>query len=559
MRIRELPPLRHSVEIQTPMNRYFRWSTDESDPSNVPIGLRHSDTMPGGYENLDVTLARRPASDYSDLERLSTIQVRDAGGTVVGEYRLERTPRVSGDQMAISPSAVGWQAALDDNKSASMVYLGRDLDAWGPVGSARKIAVLAASRVTTDSAVNRDSGGAPALRMSLQGPWANGIECDAVYDAGPGNLIAQLGWSRTSESDAASQPSATFEFQGGVMTSDSLAGLTGTGDLHVAINDGETDHVYTAPTAARYGLFLWRFTGANATASEYTSSVMDVYVVGDHGLAITGTGGTAGILASNVVRHAVGTWAPLLQTTSESVAASDFVIPHAAFREPTTASEIIRQVTRFGLQDWAVWADKTFYWYPRGQPVSLLRKAGLARAWRARVGPSGLEETGPQIDRVWESILVQYQDVDGSTRTVGPPGSGADTESSVLKDSDPGNPANELGIVRRDLLSMGVGTAGSAIEVGRRFLEQTRLLDTSGRARIVGHVENDRGALFPFSSMRAGDTITFVDAADTSPRRIVRTDKDYTARACGVDLDAPPEGLSALLERLGVVLVPLGL
>ena len=51
----------------------------------------------------------------------------------------------------------------------------------------------------------------------------------------------------------------------------------------------------------------------------------------------------------------------------------------------------------------------------------------------------------------------------------------------------------------------------------------------------------------------------FVDAADTSARKIVRTDKDYDTRTCTLDLDAPPEGLQQLLERLGVVLVPLGL
>jgi hypothetical protein len=50
-----------------------------------------------------------------------------------------------------------------------------------------------------------------------------------------------------------------------------------------------------------------------------------------------------------------------------------------------------------------------------------------------------------------------------------------------------------------------------------------------------------------------------VDAADTSERRVVRTEKDHSSRTCSVDLDAPPQGLEALLERLGVVLVPLGI
>ena len=45
--------------------------------------------------------------------------------------RLERAPRVSGDQMAVSPAAVGWQAHLEDDKSAVEIYVDRDLIALG--------------------------------------------------------------------------------------------------------------------------------------------------------------------------------------------------------------------------------------------------------------------------------------------------------------------------------------------------------------------------------------------------------------------------------------------
>ena len=173
-------------------------------------------------------------------------------------------------------------------------------------------------------------------------------------------------------------------------------------------------------------------------------------------------------------------------------------------------------------------------------------------------GPSQLEETGPQVERIWESVIVQYQDVDGSTKTVGPVGSGADTETDDLKDDDPDNPANKLGITRRDLLVMGIGTAASATEVGRRFLEESKLLDSSGRARLIGHVQDSHGVWHPYSHVRAGDTISFVDSSDTSYQADRPDRQDPRRPTCSVDLDAPPEGLQALLERLGVVLVPLG-
>src|SRR5690606_35941388 len=134
-------------------------------------------------------------------------------------------------------------------------------------------------------------------------------------------------------------------------------------------------------------------------------------------------------------------------------------------------------------------------------------------------------------------------------------GSGADTESDALADSDPENPANQLGLPRHEVLSMGTATAASATEIGRRFLEQAKVLDRSGRARLVGHVEDEHGILHPYSHVRAGDRIVFTDAHDTSPRRVVRAEHNDDERSVSVDLDAPPQGLDALLERLDVVLV----
>ena len=107
--VREGPPLRQHIEAITPSGRHYRWGEDEPRPENVFADLRHSSTMPGGYESCEVTLPRKPGVDYSDLERLTTLRVIGAGGQVDGEYRLERAPRVSrgsdGDQ-----SAGGWVA-----------------------------------------------------------------------------------------------------------------------------------------------------------------------------------------------------------------------------------------------------------------------------------------------------------------------------------------------------------------------------------------------------------------------------------------------------------------
>ena len=120
--VRDRPSLRESIEITTPSGNRYRWGDDEDSPANVPSGERFSDTMPGGFAEHEAVLPRKASVDYADLERLSTITRYDAAGGVIWQGRLERAPKVSGDQMAISPSAVGWQAHLEDDKSASMIY-----------------------------------------------------------------------------------------------------------------------------------------------------------------------------------------------------------------------------------------------------------------------------------------------------------------------------------------------------------------------------------------------------------------------------------------------------
>lgn len=523
---------------------------DEPRAENVPSGLRFSSTMPGGHESSDVTLARKPGVDYSDVQRFSTSRVIGAGGYVAWEGRLEAAPRVSGDQMAISPSAVGYQAHLDDDKSASIIYLDAAIDRWTGASSGRRLALIAAHFNPMDPVTQpNQTTGAPTLEEGFDdNPWTTSGEpiVEALYDAGAGNRIGRLlaAWAKGGNVDSANVNwhwDAILSSDDLLTTIDATANLRGTGPGSVDLS---------ASGGRRFASLRHFLATSNVGASGKRFAIYWtlIRVLGDHGLTLRNS---TGLLASDIVAHAVGRWAPLLNfTLGETITSSSFVIPHLAFYDPTTASEIINQATRFGLQDWAVWDDKTFYWAPRGT---------FGRKWRARIAPAQLSETGASADQLWESIVVQYQDVDGSTRTVGPPGSGVDTEDATLKDVDPENPANQLGIVRRALLQMGISTAAGAIEVGRRFLEEQKALNTSGQAQLVGHVTDDRGVAHPAWRVRAGDQISFVDAADSSYRRVVRADYGDDARTCTIDLDAPPEGLQALLERLGVVLAPLGI
>lgn len=547
--VRERPPLRRFIEAEAPNGRRYRWAQDEPNPANAFSALRHSNAMPGGFESMDAVLPRKPGIEYSDLDRLSTLRVMKPGGGVVSETRLERAPRASGSQRSISPSAVGWQAHLEDNKAATLIGRDADLSRWQGPAVQRKINLLGSSIDVDDPATTPDATtGAPSVDTGFDGAWARAHRSEAWYDAGSLNRIGALYYAWKRNGSGVNNADANWDWLAFLSSDDVLSSSQSSGSLRAAGPDAGT---LTATASYRFAMLHLAYAAAAGADGQHYAVYWRPVVYGDHGLPVQGTEPNAGLLASDIEAYAIGKWAPRLNfIAGETILPSSFVIPHLALIDPTTAAEIIKQAIRFELRDWAVWENRTYYSNDRG---------ARGRSWRARVAPAELSETGPQVDRLYESVVVQFSDVDGTAKTVGPPGSGADTEDSQLKDSDPENPANKLGITRRALLQMGTATAASAIQTGVAFLLAQKDLDTSGQAKIVGFVEDDRGVVHPYDDVRGGDSIVFTDAADPSPRRIVKADCDHKSATATIDLDSPPEGMAALLERLGVVLIPLGL
>jgi hypothetical protein len=553
------PPLQLAIDVATPDGlSHSRWALDEHDPQNVPSGLSFSSTMPGGFETMSCVLPRKPWIDYGDLAEFSTTTVYGAGGRVGWQGRLQTAPRTSGDRMSISPGAVGWQAALSDDKSARMIYIDTSQAQWQGMSAQRKINLVATLSVEDPNVIADTTTGQPALGTMITSPWttgrisegwynAHGIALGALYyawkrrDGNTDNTLANWRW----ETDLSIDDVATTTDTSGSLR----AAGPGTGVLPAATGATNRTWAYvqtffnlgvTADSGIERGIY-WTFLG----------------VVGNHGLTIQGsltaTGGI-GVLASDVVQHAVQTWAPelaLSRAGQSTIEATTFIIPQLAFLDPTTAGAIITEALKYELLDW---------WVDEGPTFNLASAANHGKDWRAYVGPSGLQETGPQVDRMCNRVVVPYNDVTGVTRTVGPTGSSANTIDDSLADQDPSNPVTAAGleIYPASFPNIGVSTPAAAIKVGQAFLIQQRALSTAGQATIVGHVQDDRGVLFPAWVMRAGDRITFVDAHDPVPRRIVKAQYSDDTKACQIDLDSPPQALQALLARMAGVIAPLG-
>lgn len=556
LRIREHPPLGLNHEAETPSGRFYRWGKDEPRPENNPSSHSFSTTMPGGFDQESVTLPRKPGVDYSDLERLTTLRAVGAGGEIASETRLERAPRTSGDQFSIGPEAKGWIAHTEDNSSAAEIYIDRELSAWQGMSNARKLALLKAGWAVGDFGVDTDPSSAlPSLTFNIDGNFPKKT-IEAWFDAGPGMRIASVRWERISRSNVgAGSPNSSFGFYVGVAANDLGEGGENTADQHTAGEDSDPASVFTPTTPARWARMDWEYPLANDDAFNYASYVRRPVIIGDHGLALLGTSPELGVLAADVVANAISRWAPLLRYTTGptgTIRPSVFVIPHLSFKDKTTTLAMIEGANRYELRDYAVWENRTFHYHEWGD---------RGRKWRTRVAPSQLTETGPTVERLRNGAIVQWQDVDRSTKTAGPIGSGCDIEDETLEDRDPENSANQRGIRRwgPPIDMGGVSVESEAIRVGALYLKRLKETDTSGQMQLVATVEDAHGIVRPASQVRAGDTIVPVDASDTRERRIIRTSYNADTLTNTVDLDAPPDGTPDLLAQLGVSIADLGL
>jgi len=231
-----------------------------------------------------------------------------------------------------------------------------------------------------------------------------------------------------------------------------------------------------------------------------------------------------------------------LRTTGESLEDDGYVIPQAWFSDPGPMSTVVQELTKYGLYDWFVFGERLFQF----------RKPGTyGRRWQAYAGPSELREAGLDGERLWEQIIVSYQDVDGSTRTVGPPGSGAHVEEAGLRITDPDHPAVKADITRKDVLALqGISTPARATEAGERWLKEANELSRSGSCNLKHYILDDCAVFRPASQVQPGDHVRFPDSSDGSYRKIVAVDYDHDTRTAACTLDAPPEGYKALLERM---------
>jgi hypothetical protein len=552
----EHPPSKLAVIVKaqdgTPIGR---WAEDESKVENVLGDATKAGEMPGGHTESSQILARDPKQSYPDLALFARLEWQGAGGEVLWSGGTRQEPQSSGDTTSIEVKALGDKQFLEDDEEVlGPGFIDGDMTKLGDPSAARKASELTkAEKINIDAQVQLLPAGTPTPGeaepfipvAAISQAWAefNNNEAkepstaESWYDSGGipiGSVILDFlavkgmgGWVSQVEASA-----------DGVALAEELHNFAGTSASNVEME----------VAVGRFFLMLRTYyPSAWAALSNSEAQWRNIKVRGRDDLTLQGTWPNVGFTAKQML-PSIAALAGL--TTEDELLEDDgFVIPQAWFSDPATPMSKLVEVTKYGLLDWFVFEHQLLQYRVPGT---------YGRKWRLASGASAPKNSGPDASRVWDALMVTWQDTDGTTKRAGRPGSGAQFEDSRLQILDPRNAAVAAGRPRRKLLALnGLCEAGPAIRTGQRFLEEAANLDQSGEATITGYCQDSYGIWWPAAYVQPGDWAA--DPGTQNYRKITSASYAHASKTASVSLSAPPEGLGALEARFNARLIERGL
>ncbi len=551
--LREHPPDRMAIRISDPKTgqTIARLSEDEADLSNVINSIGYDSEMQGGSKTLKGNLGRDPRVPWSDLPAYADVTVYSDGVEELWWGRVEKLQGAEGDRTGVDLEAVGHIAALEDDKAClGLGFIDADQSKWGEQSvERRKQLIEAGIKLEANTSFGFGSMEDEAEPPSILNDFSGVIAAPGKTEAGEADYdsagvdIGQVLY----DFRVLNVPDSNFDSTMALGTTDTF------GTVEVGTDHNGTTALQQQVTAPGPGyrfarlrdLFNGGFEGSmtNLFAWQY------LRVLARTGLALQGTWPNVGYTAKQMLGYAIPRYS-YLEARDEDLEDDGFVIPHAWFSDPGDLATVVKELTKFGLLDWFIY---------EGKRLQLRYPGTYGRYWQAAPGASELKETGLDANRLWRSIVVAFQDVDGSTKYVGPPGSGAHIEDARLEITDPDHPAVRAEMVRQDLLVMkGFGDVPTAVKIGVNWLEEANELSHAGECNLRGWVMSDKGVWYPTSHVKAGDHVRF-PGRDSSYRKITAAPYERDERNTHCTLDAPPEGIAALEERFQVELKSWGL
>jgi len=533
-----------------------RWAGDAPDASGIPQGGKLSNSAPGGHRTASLTLLRDPRQDWPDLELVDEIKAYGRTkplGRNAFEGQTAHFPSELGDGVSIGVNAVGNQVLLDEDETWKALYVALGFEGWGEAPLARRQFLASGGGLQQRIPLSTTNGGLvwdPPTGASL----SVFEETDAIYSAPAGLPIRKVGYRGTRKGDWSNFESpALWHAINEELKEASFNSLT-------LDNTARTTEL---ATARRYLMLRAIVTVAHSPAAGVQQSFDRLAVYGDHGLPlIDWKPGVElfGVYAHDVLGHMLSSAAPELKYRIAGdgtiIPNTNFVIPHLAFPEAGKVSEAILKLNAYFLNNFGVWDDKEFHWRP-WDPTRLTWKCKIQGG--AHWAPAGRQALG-----LLNGIVVEYNDVQGRRRTVGPPESECDFESELLRVNDPSNPYTARGRRRWGVLQVDLPLAfdSTAVQVGYvKLLEQQRP-QRSGTLEVrplgPGHipqVEHPTAGPMPVWAMRAGDYAELDGWPEPEPFRVIEAEYDETTKTLRAQLDTASSRLSAIMERVGVRMI----
>lgn len=533
--------------------RKLRFGGDAAGAYRQATQIKFQTALPGGHGPGTIVVPRADWWDQSSAAMLSAVTVVDGAGRNVYEGRVSGATQP--DTTHVEIQTEGWAKSLEDDETAAMIFVDRDLGAWGDPSNQRQINLvgggfksqMGSSEVTTDLAT-----GNPCLKMRFDHLETILMRQESVY-YGQGIPLKRVYY------DVINHDNPTLNNMGSVqwsqyveLWSDDVATtvVATTGDQ---LPNPDTAYLTTTTEDARYVALTHEWAGATANAGgDWTIDWRKLAVYGNHGLPLAGPD-PGGLYVSDIVKYAVGRWAPALRFGPDSVeTTTNYAVPHSVFKDPTTAKEMVESLVLLGSNsfyplDWFVYDERRF---------NLKSPGKYGRTWRLRRDEGAKSSSdGPDASNRINGVRVQYDPGDGSQRSVGPSGSNSTSETSVLAVSDPNHPANRAGLRKWRNYQAGITDSEGATVIGKVILAEANRDDWRGSITVSGD-QRDSGVPTPCYMIRSGDQVVVEDDQDTRTRRVIATDYDSRRKnEMQISVGQRPDRLDTLLARAGVSLM----
>lgn len=495
-----------------------------------------------GFESASITTDRDPRLQYSAPRRLQEMKITGAGGFSLHEGRVSKVPASRNDDV----SSAGWWDALKDNSGVSEVYVDRAMERWQGMTSARQATFLAANYSPIDGAAQNGN-----IKLTLANlPWTSpGLPVTSMLYVGPpGASLGSISCAAIRTSSAWNTADGNFGFSVGLSTDADVTSYDTSGDVAASLASAYSISVSATTATRRYAFIDALYAAANASVSsqEFAAQVEQIAVKGDHGLT--------SIYASEVIKHAVGKYAPLIRATDKTIDDTTYEIGHLVC-DGWTVAQVIEKCNGFHLWRPAVWEDRNLWFAPQKDLSDYDFEIPTTGTYRGV-----LDAAGPEVDDEdpCDGYWVYYTDVATQRRErVGPLGTESGMDASgdaLLLSTSERNDCVREGQHRFPPLEISYPcTRANAITIGALKLAAQQFKINAGSGVANGYVKNRAGAWVPAYTIRAGDRVKFSHETNVI-REVNKSTYSPISFTNTLEFEKPASTVTAMMERaqLGV-------